>query len=260
MRLDKFIEILKQYPEDSEVYMGNHGTDDNCKIFSVTATDDGGSVIISNQPHALEHALDLENDENTQINKDDTFSLYSIETGDVVEYKYGEYNVKYKNKYRDGDSFDEYQWFSEPNLEYVGGLRRFLSAFDDGMRINIKSGESHAGVIHEIHKSEVCYLVGTYDDVGEECEDELFLIYGVPISCFEGGGSFPLTDNKPWGFSDEINSVIAQPIIKYFTKDGEYELKKIITPQEAKEWGSVIEDIKTELLHYYSFSYRLNGS
>lgn len=255
MKLKRFIEMLSEYPMDMEVQIGDkysYGKD----IFKIGKLCYEEVILISSLQYCLEEmGVDDENYEKVSYNMDDTFNTYSHVKGDVVKGKYDDFKVMIKAEdieYEDGVSY------KDPSFSHVGGLIKFLSAFPDDTPVNIKSGEAHTGVIHEIQKHTVEYFTGVDPNDGDVISDfveELFLEYGVPISGWDGGGSFPLRDNYPWYSSDEIPCLIAEPIKKYF-EENNIEL----SDEEAKKWGSIVLAIKDNLYNYYHFTYRLNGS
>ena len=251
MRVDKFIEMLKKYPQDKEIKIDY--TYENKDIFT-TFEDENGDVIISSAPWNIDKVVYCEKHyENVQYNVDDEFTFYNKGTDDVLTGKYNDLKVTFEGHSNEYD--DEEVIFENPNFSLAGDLRRFLQAFPDDTKININCGGSHNGEIHEIMKTRVCYFTGVdyrNGDVYEECFDELFLIYGVPVSGYCGGGSFPLKNNKPLWWTDEVEKVIAEPIRE--------QLKDTVLSDEDKEWWTgLVTDIKKNLGEYYSFYYQLNG-
>ena len=254
MILKDFIKLLKEFPEDKPVHIGIKGYWSSEDIMMVTLKDD--QIHILTKPEILEEIPEIvENSNKIKYNLYDTFSLYSLNNGDILEYNNEQYNIIFKNIFKGEQSFDEYEEYYDKELSYVGGLKKFLQAFPDNMKVNIKVGDYHTGIIHNIEKKNISYLIGTYDNVDEEYYDELFLQYGIPISGYEGGGSVPLTDNTPDIWSDEVSKVIAEPIINYFKENN-----ISLTIKENKEWGGIVEEIKNKLFQNYHLEYRLNGS
>ena len=154
MKLKRFIEMLSEYPMDMEVQIGDkysYGKD----IFKIGKPYLDDVILISPLQSSLEEiSNDDENYEKVSYNMDDTFSTYSHVNGDVVKGKYDDFKVMIKAEeveYDDGVSYND------PSFSHVGGLIKFLSAFPDETPINIRSGEAHTGVIHEIQKHTIEY-------------------------------------------------------------------------------------------------------
>lgn len=261
MKIKNFIDLLKKFPEDSEIKClgqeNNYEFEDNFKdIVSLSQKDD--EVYIIPKPRYLEELKYIHDKmDNIEFNNYDSFELYSSKTGDIINYTPSKLSMVYKNLYdEEKEPYDDYELYSDPDFLYVGGLIKFLSVFPKTMKVNIKMGDEYSGDIHEIKKRRICYYTGVNPedgDVYEDCEDELFLIYGVPVSGWCGGGSFPLTDNTPW--NDEVSRVIFEPLVNYFKKQ-----KSEVSDEEKRIWSNIIDEIKDNLYKYYKFSYRLNGS
>ena len=118
----------------------------------------------------------------------------------------------------------------------------------------MKCGDGRTGVIHEVEKRIITYFTGVNPvdgDVYEDAFEELFFIYGVPVSGYCGGGSIPLIDDTPDFWTDEIPTVIAEPIKEYFQKEN-IEL----SDEDEKKWSQLVLDIKQNLIKYYRLSYR----
>lgn len=255
MKLEKFIEMLSEYPMDMEIKIGDKYSY-NKNIFKIGKLAYDDCILISPLECSLEEiGNDDEEYEKVSYNVDDTFNTYSHTTGDAVTGKYDDFKVMFK---AEECEYDEGHSYKDRQFDYVGGLVQFLSSFPDNTPVNITCGEAHPGVIHEIHKRTIEYFTGVDPrdgDVISDFVDELFLEYGIPISGWDGGGSFPLRDNYLWYSSDEIPKLIAEPIRKHF-QDKNIQL----SDEEAKKWGSIVLAIKDNLYKYYNFTYRLNGS
>ena len=258
MKLEKFIEMLKKYPEDSEVMLGNHDFDDVSNFFQMGLYEDK-TLIISSAPHTIQSVNSNNNDiSDVQTNSEDTFNFYDWDTGDIMAVKVDNPPEPLYCNQEKSDSYDDEKVYNDPELSYAGGLMKFLSAFPPNTPINIKCGEGYSGIIHEIRKVNIEYFTGVDPrdgDVISDFVDELFIEYGVPISGWDGGGSFPLRDWTPWYSSNEIPRLIAEPIKKHFTDHN-----ITLSEEENKQWGNIVSAIKENLYKYYSFRYRLNGS
>lgn len=255
MKLEKFIEMLKEYPMDAEIQLYDKYSYHK-DIFKIVKLAYDDKVLLCPLQSCLE-LIGEDDDEYEKVsyNVDDTFETYSGKTWDTVTGTIDDFKVMIK---AEGNEYDEEVSYNDDSFSHVGGLVRFLSSFPDDTPVNIKSGEAHTGVIHEITKRTIEYFTGVDPrdgDVISDFSDELFIEFGVPVSGYEGGGSFPLKDNYPISYSDEVPKVIAEPIQKYFN-DKNITLSEI----EKKEWSDVVIAVKDNIYKYYQLHYRLNGS
>ena len=256
MKVKQLIEILKTYPQDEEVYIGDMYDNNPQIIFKIHEVKDylstSKSVRLCEKPYSVDDIKTFEDiGENTWYNRYDEFDLYDYESGDLIKLNNDSFEVVYKNLNKNYDRWSECAEYKNPDFMTVGGLKKFLNYLDEDMKINLKSGYD-IGVINSIRKGEVCYLVGTYDDVDEECREELFIELGLELF---GGGIISLNDSSLPFKSKEVQRVIAKPIIKRFN-----ELGVDLTEEESLQWGQVVEDILMELNEWYEIKRRINGS
>lgn len=255
MKLEKFIEMLKEYPGDAEIQLYDKYSYHK-NIFKIVKLAYDDKVLLCPLQSCVELiGADDEEYEKVSYNVDDTFETYSGKTWDTVSGTVDDFKVMIK---AEGNEYDEEVSYNDDSFSHVGGLVRFLSSFPDDTPVNIKSSEAHTGVIHEITKRTIEYFTGVDPrdgDVISDFSDELFIEFGVPVSGWDGGGTFPLRDNYPWYSSGEVEKVIAEPIREYF-KENDITLSE----EEAHKWSDVTRVIKDNLYKYYSLTYRLNGS
>lgn len=256
MKVKQLIEILETYPEDEEVYIGDMYNNHIQPIFKIHEVQDylstSKSVRLCEKPHTANDIKTFEDvGENTWYNRYDEFELYDYKTGDLVKLNNDSFEVVYKNLNKDYDKWRECTEYQNPDFESVGGLKKFLNHLDEDMKINLTT-EYGCGVINSIRKAEVCYLVGTYDYVDEECRDELFIELGLELF---GGGLLSLKESVVPYKSTEVQRVIAKPLIKKFN-----ELGIKLSDEENLEWGGVVEQILSDLYQYYHIYRRVNGS
>ena len=257
MKVRDLKKLLANYDDDLEIRIHDNSTFVTENLFGLGVQDN--ILFLLSNPKTIQHLKSLKMVlQDVQFNVDDTFSLYDEKTGDVLEFKNNKITLNYENKY--DDDYTVYEIYDDPDFETAGGLIRFLQAFPKSTPINISIGDCRTGAIHEIRKENVCYLVGTMDDVDEECQEELFLEYGVRISEWCGGGTHTLHDNTPDPFTKEVQGVIAEPIKNYFSQDGKLNLQDTLTEDEARNWGIIIEEIVSNIYKYYNLHYRINGS
>ena len=255
MKLGKFIEMLKEYPMDAEIQLyDKYGYDKN--IFKIGKLAYDNKILLSPLQSCLEEiGADDEEYEKVSYNVDDTFNTYSYTSDNTVSGTVDDFKVMIKAE--DVEYSDEVS-YKDDSFSHVGGLVKFLSSFPDDMPVNLKCCESHSGVIHEITKMTIEYFTGVDPrdgDVISDFSDELFLEFGVPVSGWDGGGTFPLRDNYPWYSSGEVEKVIAEPLRDYFKEHNIH-----LSEDEANKWSDIVRAIKDNLYKYYSLTYRLNGS
>lgn len=254
MKLANFLKLFENYPEDCEVYLSFKGIDNTSKVFKTCQYN--GDVIVCGAPDVVEDIpLEEETTENTVYNMDDSFRIYSFDKGDIIEYKHGQTKIKYENKATDNETDNEY---TDLDLSFVGGLRDFLEAFPEDMPINIHIDGHPLGIINKIQKTEFEYYTHVYPDgdVGTEMNDELIIEYGIPLY---NGNSLPLKDSTPNFWEHEVERVIAEPIIDYFTQNGKHTLQEAIGDEGNLNWGILIEEIRDNIYKYYQLHYRING-
>lgn len=258
MNVKQFIEILQEYPPEEEIFMGDIYNDNDWKIFKVCeikdSMGDGKTVRICKAPHTVEDIKTFEDiGENNTYNVYDEFKLYSYKTGDCFTWKDDTFTLIYENLVKDNDMWETHNEYYSPDLHYVGGLIKFLQCFDKNTKVNLRLCDGYgSGVIHKAYLENVCYLVGTYDNVDEECQDELFFEYGKELY---GGGTLSLQGSELPYKSTELMKILARPIIQKLNEDG-----KEIPEDDNKRWGKVIDELYDNLVKNFIIRRRVNGS
>lgn len=255
MKLEKFIEMLKEYPGDAEIQLYDKYSYHK-NIFKIVKLAYDDKVLLCPLQSCVE-LIGADDDEYEKVsyNVDDTFETYSGKTWDTVSGTVDDFKVMIE---AEKDEYEDEYSYKSRDFGYVGGLVQFLSAFPDDMRVNLIGSEAHTGVIHEITKRTIEYFTGVDPrdgDVISDFSEELFLEFGVPVSGWDGGGTFPLRDNYPWYSSGEVEKVIAEPLRDYFKEHNIH-----LSEDEANKWSDIVRAIKDNLYKYYSLTYQLNGS